>query len=81
MTKADELAANARGEGCLGKSKDDEPLFILCARDITASATVRKWAETLALRSDAPKAKIAEAYELADRMDAWRRDNGGKVPD
>lgn len=31
MIKADEVAALARGEGCLGRSQDDEPVFILCA--------------------------------------------------
>jgi len=81
VTKAELLAATARGEGCLGRSKDDEPVFVLCARDITAASTVRTWAQTLVLCKDVPTAKIADAYALATQMEAWRAANGGKVPD
>ena len=34
MTKAEELKRAAEGKGCLGKSADDEPVFVLCARDV-----------------------------------------------
>lgn len=89
MTKAEELKAVARGEGCLGRSQDDEPVFILVARDQLASDVVRWWAERfLALRMDfgdfdgRAKAKYDEAVALADRMDDWRdAHGGGKVPD
>jgi hypothetical protein len=75
------IAAALSGAGCLGRSKADEPVFVLCARDKAASMTVRDWA-TLAERLGAKPAKTAEARELADRMEAWReRHGGGKIPD
>lgn len=89
MTKREELNAASRGEGCLGRSHDDEPVFILVARDQLASDAVRDWARRfLAVRfdlgtfDDRAKAKYDEAMMLANRMDDWRDDhNGGKVPD
>lgn len=81
MTKAEELAAVAKGEGCLGRSQDDEPVFVLVARDKFAASTVRKWAETVA-HFRGHSAKTDEAYALADRMDVWREAHGGgKNPD
>ena len=81
MTKAKEVAALARGEGCIGRSQDDEPVFVLCARDRYAASTVRKWAETIAFMHG-HSAKTDEAYALAERMDSWREAHGGgKVPD
>lgn len=71
MTKTEELAALARGEGCLGRSQDDEPVFILCARDPVASIVIRTWA-TLSGWRGVREAKREEALALADRMDAWR---------
>ena len=84
MTKAEELAALARGEGCIGKSQDDEPIFTLVARDKFAAAAVRRWAGEVMAGSgktiDDPK--IAEAMALAQQMDNWREAHGGgKVPD
>src|ERR1700730_449746 len=42
-----ELAA--KGEGCLGKAADDEPVFILRAQDIFAPDLVREWADLISL--------------------------------
>jgi hypothetical protein len=88
-TKREELAANARGEGCLGKSQDDEPVFVLVARDRIAADIVRDWAyKFLDLRTrtnsfDAEaSAKYDDALRLAGAMEAWRdAHGGGKVPD
>ncbi len=71
MTKAKEVAALARGEGCLGKSQDDEPVFVLCARDPLASAVVRYWSD-LANSNGVRPGKVLEARALADAMDQWR---------
>ena len=89
MTKAKELDALARGEGCIGKSRDDEPIFTLVARDKHAAGVVREWArrfrqqkvETNAFDERA-REKYQEALDLANQMDQWRYDNGGgKWPD
>lgn len=89
MIKRDEVAALAAGEGCLARSQDDEPVFILCGRDLFAARLVREWAdevETAAVRmaelTAARQMKIAEARRLALAMDNWRAAHGGgKVPD
>lgn len=89
MTKVEELTAAAEGRGCLGRSQDDEPVFVLVARDQTSSGTVRDWARRfLELRMSlgtfdaAAKAKYDEALAAAERMADWRdAHGGGKVPD
>lgn len=52
------------------KSAPDEPLFILCARDLIASGKVREWAGT-ARASGVNDAKVASAMEVADAMEQW----------
>jgi len=88
MTKAEELIALGEGRGCLANSAGDEPVFILVARDRTAPALVRDWADrverlitnegemTLDRRN-----KIALARRLASAMDDWQKANGRKIPD
>ncbi len=70
-TKLETMTAAATGEGCLGKSADDEPVFVLCARDPLASMTVRTWA-TGAIAAKLHIPKITSALEIANEMDAWR---------
>jgi hypothetical protein len=78
MTKAEELSNPG---SCFSHSQDDEPLFVLCARDQIASAIVRDWAERAAYRG-VNAAKINEALQLAEAMDVWRKAHGGgKLPD
>jgi hypothetical protein len=75
------IAAALNGVGCLGRSRADEPVFVLCARDKAASMAVRDWAE-LAEHLGAGKEKVADARDMADRMEQWREAHGGgKVPD
>lgn len=82
MRAQDEIAAAIQGEGCLGRSAPDEPVFILVARDRTASKTVRFWAQAAKDAGCQNEEKIAEAMRLATQMDDWReRHGGGKVPD
>lgn len=81
MTKEKELAAAARGEGCLGRSQDDEPLFILCARDVLAVDVVDDWIKR-AEHAGVPDAKLNDARRLKMAMREWRETHGGgKVPD
>lgn len=65
-----ERAMAARGEGCLGKAKDDEPVFILRGQDSLAADLVETWAiraRSLGCHND----KVREAMELAETMRAW----------
>lgn len=66
----DERERAARGEGCLGKAADDEPVFVLRAQDMFAANLVEQWAE-LAEGRRCPPEKVAEARELAANMRTW----------
>jgi hypothetical protein len=77
-TKAEETAPGATG--CLAKAGDDEPLFILRAKDMVAPGVVRVWAH-YARGAGAPEEKVQEALAAADRMEQWQKANGRKVPD
>lgn len=59
---------------CLNRATDNEPIFVLLARDQAAADTVRWWAakrlEMGLNRPDDPQ--IREAFDLADRMERER---------
>lgn len=75
------IAAALNGVGCLGRSRADEPVFVLCARDKTASMVVRDWATMAAAMGAAPE-KVSDARDIADAMELWRNSHGGgKIPD
>lgn len=81
MTKKEELEAALKGDGCLGRSAEDEPVFVICGRDPVAGRILREWAdhrEILAVRTgqltDREKLKIAGARREALQMDQWRRE-------
>jgi hypothetical protein len=76
-TAREEREKAARGEGCLGKAADDEPVFILRGQDHFASRLVDQWAD-LAEDGGCAPGKVAEARDLAWRMRKWRP---RKVPD
>ena len=60
----------ARGEGCLGKASDDEPVFILRGQDAHAADLVEKWA-IWARASGCSNDKVNEAFDLAEQMRRW----------
>lgn len=67
--KKDELANPA---SCINKAADDEPVFVLRAKDPEAVETVRTWASNARTRGTHEPEKIDEAFQLADQMAAWR---------
>jgi len=69
---------------CYTKALDDEPMFVLLARDPQAPGMIEDWAET---RRDAINAnrrpisdipQVEHALALAAQMRMWRRDNFGR---
>jgi len=77
MIKKDELADPT---SCLNQSADDEPLFVLCARDPEAPYSVEHWADWyysrhLRLNTLGAKqvAKWKSARALAELMREWRK--------
>lgn len=79
-TKAQELELMAKGEGCLGKAKADEPIFILRSQDLLSPGLVREWAAR-AHAHGCSISKVQEAYDLARRMEVWGANNPTKIPD
>lgn len=66
---------------CIEKAEEDEPAFVLLARDPMASALVRMW---VAIRRREIAAGVRDTSELeqvsmaeleAERMDMWRKYN------
>lgn len=79
-TKRETVEATAQGRGCLGKAADDEPVFVLRAKDKFAPILVDLWAQ-LAESLGTPGPKTYEAYNLAVSMRNWQRANTVHIPD
>lgn len=75
-TKLQEL----RG-GCFSRAMDDEPMFVLLARDESTVPLVLAWAQNRELevrkgrRPASDMAQVQEARDTARRMEAWRASN------
>ena len=57
---------------CLNKAAQDEPVFVLRAKDPLAARIVRIWATLAEDGGFHEPRRTAEARQLADAMDAWR---------
>lgn len=71
MIKSDEVSNPL---SCLNRAELDEPVFVLLARDVTASDVVRTWCadRVRAGKNTHADPQIREALALADQMDRWR---------
>jgi hypothetical protein len=69
MIKSEELRDSL---SCLNRAGNDEPIFVLRAKDPVAAQTVRLWASMAAGIHDE---KIEDALLAADNMEVWRVDN------
>jgi len=59
---------------CLNKAADDEPVFILRAKDPLAAQTVRLWASMASIGAH-ENSKIDKALDVAGEMEHWHRLN------
>ena len=59
---------------------EDEPVFLLRAKDRLAPETMEFWASTLEA-SDGDQATVDHVRAWAEFMRKWQRDNGSKLPD
>ena len=57
---------------CYKKAEDDEPMFVLLARDPYASTLVRYWADHERAMNGGSTDKSKEATKCAEMMDHWR---------
>lgn len=78
LTKKEVLEAAMRGEGCLGKAADDEPVFVLRAQDATADDCVERWAIMARTLGSTNTDKLLEAGHIAEAMRLWPN---RKIPD
>lgn len=69
------------GDSCYTNAMEDEPMFILLARDANAPRLVREWADQRAdaidawLKPESDRAQVKEALATATRMEEWRERN------
>lgn len=70
-------------DGCFARAMDDEPMFVLLARDASAPKKVREWATqrkadiSMGRKPASDMAVVDEAFETANKMEAWRETNDG----
>ena len=55
---------------CLKKAGDNEPIFVIRAKDITGPATIRRWVADNG--NIQPIEKLKQALELANEMEEWQ---------
>lgn len=61
---------------CYAKAEQDEPLFVLLARDPLAPSLVRHWVELRNVMGlDDGFEKLREANQCADDMENWAADH------
>lgn len=65
------MATKSEGVSCFEKAGDDEPVFVLRAKDVLAPEVVRDWAERARSAGVNPD-KIVEALNVADKMELWQ---------
>jgi hypothetical protein len=80
-TKKQVMEAALRGEGCLGKCKDDEPVFVLVGDDLFAAGTIGFWVSRLSMMAGRNRAKVDEANEVIKEFQLWAAKHGTKIPD
>lgn len=77
MKKRDELADP---ESTWNRAAEDEPLFVIRAKDKLSASMVRQWAEAAAMTGAHEPEKIEEARELAWTMETWRTGQSAQTP-
>lgn len=78
---AQERLDAANGRGCLGKAKDDEPVFILRAQDKLMPVALHVWIDEAQSYLGLDHPKVLEAKELLDKVHTWAGMNPTKYPD
>lgn len=59
---------------CYASAQEDEPIFVLLARDPLAPKLVRQWAANRSAMTGLSD-KVIEALRAADQMEEWRAEN------
>jgi len=78
-TKLQELESTT---GCFAKAANDEPIFVLRAKDALAPLLVRMWVELAqfhAVDLEEMEPKLDEALDLANAMVEWQTAHAGEI--
>ncbi len=75
--------------GCFHNAREDEPIFVLRAKDKFAPELIEAWASKVdaavhriaSSEADKSREKAKYARALAHQMRAWQEINTSKVPD
>lgn len=59
-------------ESTWNRAAQDEPLFVIRAKDKLSASMVRMWAEAAAMTGAHELEKIQEARAIAENMEIWR---------
>ena len=81
-TKKTTLEQAVKGEGCLGRCADDEPVFVLCARDPIALPLIKRWVRRRAFHNNGESdQKIKDAEAVVREFRDWqKKHNVGQQP-
>lgn len=81
-TKQEAVERMLAGEGALGKARDEEPIFVLRAKDRFAPLLVQTWCDLMREHASPGAAeKIEDAQRCSASMLAYQAAHGAKVPD
>ena len=69
-----------KGRACIQLAEDDEPMFVLLARDPVAALLVRHWAELRIMYDILTCDQQNEAIACADAMEKWANDHPDHGP-
>lgn len=62
------------------RTDDDEPVFVICGRDVTARTTILAWMGE-AMKVGVGHKKLDSALRVACAVIGWQAEHGSKVPD
>lgn len=73
-TAAAVISAAVHGRGVLGRCKDDEPVFVIVARDPAAAETIRYWQRLRMIghHLQVDREKVEGAERVRNAMSQWR---------
>jgi hypothetical protein len=80
VTAKEVISALDDGRGCLANAHEDEPVFVIRAKDVCFQAAISRWLE-VAQRHGVDGEKIAGAERILQRAQVWQSKNGTKIPD
>lgn len=80
VTAKEVIAGLDKGRGCLANAHEDEPVFVLRAKDVCFQGAVSRWLE-IARRHGVNHDKIEGVERILQSAQVWQSKNETKIPD